>query len=141
MSWGKLICSFYDEETGQSWADYETKYGIIHTEAKCHPDDMDIVNQWDAWKICGLRGFLEFERLNVIALKERYIAAESILDTIAWNYEGDIIDDLARQAKAACRRYQEARKRYKEHKQNIAGTINIIVKMRRFVREKNIDKS
>lgn len=134
MSWGKLLKSVFDEENGYTYLEYETKYGLICAEAQCHPDDEDIKNCWDGFQICDLRAYLEFERLDMIALRERYLATEHLLNTIAWNYDGDIIDALNRQSKTALRLYHDARKRYYRHRQNIGDAIKNIVKHRREIR-------
>ena len=143
MSWGKIIDSTFDEDTGYSYVEFETKYGVICGEAYCHPNDMDIMNSWDGFRICELRCYLEFERLNMIALRERYLATEHVLNTLAWNYEGDVLDSLAQQAKAAHKLYKEAREKYYRHRKNLGDTIQNILRQRREIRshEKFLDNN
>ena len=136
MAWGKLLVSMFDEETGYSYVEYETKYGLICAEAQCHPNDMDIKNSWDGFQICDIRCYIEFERLNMIALRERYLATEHLLNTIAWNYDGDVIDSLNQQSKAALRLYKDAKEKYYKHRRNLGQTIENIIKQRRDIRER-----
>ena len=136
MSWGKILDSSFDEETGYSYVEFETKYGIIGAEAYCHPNDMDIMNSWDGFRICELRCHLEFERFNMIALRERYLATEHVLNTLAWNYEGEVIDSLNKQSKAAHKLYKKARKLYYRHRANLNDTIQNILRQRREIRSR-----
>ena len=135
MAWGKILRSFFEEDKGYTYVEYETKYGLISVEAQCHPDDMDIKNCWDGFQICDLRAYLEFERLDMIALRERYLATEHLLNVFAWNYDIDVVDALNRQSQVAFRLYREARERYIRHRRNIGTTIKNIVKQRRIIRE------
>ena len=139
MSWGKVVMSVFDEDTGRSYVEFETKYGLVCAEAYCHDADRDIMNSWDGFLICEMRCHLEFERLNMIALRERYLATEHLLNTIAWNYDGDIIDSLCNQVKVARRLYKEARKQYCNHRANIGKAIQNVVKNRRMIRERELD--
>lgn len=79
----KLIKSFYDPESGESYAFVKTKYGVFVGSTKVHEEDKDIASSFAGCSFAETKAIISYEKEKLKEYKNRL----NILETLVNNME------------------------------------------------------
>ena len=79
---GKILDSFFDEDTGTSCVTKHTKYGTFTDVAYCHEDDKDIMNEWDGCRFAEFKCDIQALHEKIKMMKQRLVGMDQLIDLL-----------------------------------------------------------
>lgn len=79
MKW-KIIKSDYNKETGISYVQISTKYGVFEGISKLHPDDKDIASEFEGCRYAEIRAVLKFLQHSNLILSTKINVLQNLLN-------------------------------------------------------------
>lgn len=92
---GKILDSYFDENTGTSYVTKHTKYGTFTEYCDCHEDDLDIMNQWDGCRFAEAKCDISALREKNKMMRQRVVGMDQIIDIL--DHNDDCTDNLYKQ--------------------------------------------
>lgn len=143
-----IVKAEYNNGNGVGYMWKTSPYGVVGALSMVHPDDEDIMNQWDSARICEFRCDTIIEGRRAKVLQERYNGIENVYNfLVKWIADNDYKDGdvlmkkIERQKNAAYNQWQESRMKYRKMKESDHMFCDNVVKMRRDFRKKVAAKS
>lgn len=79
---GKILDSFFDEDTGTSCVTKHTKYGTFTEYCDCHEDDKDIMNEWDGCRFAEVKCDIAALKEKNKMMRQRLVGMDQLLDIL-----------------------------------------------------------
>lgn len=135
---GRILDSDYIEETGWSFVQKATPYGIFWGDSFVHPDDQDIANPWDGLEFAEMKCDIQAAREKAKRMRQRAIGMEIALKNLdnAGVNDPATLDNLERQVWAAHREADKYKEIYEEFRDSFQAYTDMKLKRRRDLRGK-----
>lgn len=79
---GKILDAFFEKDTGVSCVTKHTKYGTFTGESYCHPDDKDIMNEWDGCRFAEFKCDMQALHEKIKMMKQRLVGMDQLIDLL-----------------------------------------------------------
>lgn len=139
----------YDPVSGRSHMVANSNYGLLEAYCSPHPQDKDIINEWDAYRFCERKIEIEFMKHKTREHRYKYEGMSNLTMTICMNEtfgqkadQGgwwDCLQHAFIQEEVALRNWQKSRERYRSMKNNYRQWCDAWLDERR--RQRNMQKN
>jgi hypothetical protein len=79
---GKILDAFFEKDTGVSCVTKHTKYGTFTGESYCHPDNKDIMNEWDGCRFAEFKCDMQALHEKIKMMKQRLVGMDQLIDLL-----------------------------------------------------------
>ena len=76
----KLLKSYYNKETGESYIALNTKYGIFEGYSKLHEEDKDIVSEYIGCNYAEVKAIIKYEKTKLINKQKKLKTIKILLN-------------------------------------------------------------
>lgn len=135
---GLILCAEFDENNNISTITKQTKYGTFTCSVKVHPDDLDIMNEYDGFHFAEMKCDIAAYQVKAQYMKQRAIGIEHAYNVLfdSCSEDDPVMEKLWRQVNVAWWNYESALHTYQILKESYPVLVQNILTQRRQIRKR-----